>query len=99
MARAESPDPGYAPDKQELLRRLRRIEGQVRGVQRMVEDERYCIDVLQQTSAIKGALDQVALRLLDGHVGNCMARGAGDARQRDEMTSELVGAVGRLVRS
>ena len=83
---------GYNGSKQALLNRLRRVEGQVRGVQKMVEDDRYCIDVLTQISAIHAALDKVALGLLDDHVRHCMTD------DKAEMTDELMAAVGRLVR-
>jgi DNA-binding FrmR family transcriptional regulator len=85
---------GYTASKEELLIRLARVEGQVRGVSRMVEEERYCIDVLTQISAARAALDKIALGLVDGHVRHCMATGSGDpALQADE----LMGAVGRMV--
>ena len=87
---------GYSADKDQLHKRLARIEGQVRGVQRMVDEDRYCIDVLQQISAIQAALNKVALGLVDGHVRHCIVD-AGDTGRREEMTSELMGAVGRLV--
>ena len=87
---------GYSADKEQLRKRLARIEGQVRGVQRMVEEDRYCIDVLQQISAIQAALNKVALGLVDGHVRHCIVD-ATDTGKRDEMTHELMGAVGRLV--
>ncbi len=90
---------GYAPQKDQLIKRLRRIEGQARGIAKMVEEDRYCIDILQQMSAIKAALDKVALGILDDHVQHCMIAGAKDADRRDEMTAELMGAVSRLVRS
>ena len=90
--------PGYAPQKDPLVKRLRRIEGQVRGISRMVEEDRYCIDVLQQISAVKAAIDKVAVGLLDDHVADCMAAGA-SAEQRAAMTTELMGAVSRLIRS
>ena len=83
---------GYNGSKQALLNRLRRVEGQVRGVQKMVADDRYCIDVLTQISAIHAALDKVALGLLDDHVRHCMTD------DKAEMTDELMAAVGRLVR-
>jgi DNA-binding FrmR family transcriptional regulator len=86
---------GYSADKEQLRKRLARIEGQVRGVQRMVDEDRYCIDVLQQISAIQAALNGVALGLVDGHVRHCIV-GASDG-DREEMTTELMGAVGRLV--
>jgi len=66
---------GYVDDKDALLRRLRRIEGQVRGLERMVEEERYCIEVLDQIAAARTALEQVALRLLEDHVRNCVRGG------------------------
>jgi DNA-binding FrmR family transcriptional regulator len=84
--------PGYIADKDQLLKRLRRIEGQVRGVQGMVSDERYCIDVLTQISAAQAALDKVALQLLADHTRHCVI-GAGEER-----ADELMGAVERLVR-
>ena len=88
---------GYANEKDELLKRLARIEGQVRGVSRMVEDDRYCIDVLTQISAAQNALEAVALGLLDGHVRHCVVGSAGELQA--ERTDELMAAVGRLVRS
>ena len=98
MAETDTPVRGYTSTKDELLKRLRRIEGQVRGIQKMVEQDRYCIDVLQQMSAAQAALDKVALGLLNDHVTHCMAAGAGDEERRREMTEEMMGAVGRLVR-
>jgi DNA-binding FrmR family transcriptional regulator len=89
---------GYKASKEELLKRLARVEGQIRGVTRMVEEDRYCIDVLQQMSAVQAAMDKVALGLLDDHVKHCMAEGADDEKRRQEMTEEMMGAVGRLVR-
>jgi DNA-binding FrmR family transcriptional regulator len=87
---------GYSATKDELSKRLRRIEGQVRGIERMVEDDRYCIDVLTQISAVQAALDKVALGLLDEHAHHCVMGAEGE--QRDERTAELMGAVGRLMR-
>lgn len=87
---------GYTATKDQLQQRLRRIEGQVRGVQGMVEDDRWCIDVLTQISAIQAALDKVALGLLDGHARHCVMD-APDA-ERAERTDELMAAVGRLMR-
>jgi DNA-binding FrmR family transcriptional regulator len=89
--------PGYSATKDELSKRLRRIEGQVRGVEKMVDDDRYCIDVLTQISAIQAALDKVALGLLDDHARHCVM-GAEGEEARDERTAELMGAVGRLMR-
>jgi DNA-binding FrmR family transcriptional regulator len=90
--------PGYAKDKEAVQARLRRIEGQVRGIQRMVEEDRYCIDVLTQVSAVKSALESVALLLLNDHVDHCVADAirAGDGAEK---VKELTQAVERLVRS
>jgi len=93
---ATTPTRGYSATKDQLLSRLRRIEGQVRGVQGMVEDDRYCIDVLTQISAIQAALDKVALGLLDDHANHCVMGASDDTR--DEKTAELMSAVGRLMR-
>jgi CsoR family transcriptional regulator, copper-sensing transcriptional repressor len=98
MDDSETPIRGYTPTKDQLQKRLRRIEGQVRGIQRMVEEDRYCIDILQQASAVTAAMDKVALELLNDHVNHCMAEGASDEKRRREMTAEMMGAVGRLVR-
>jgi CsoR family transcriptional regulator, copper-sensing transcriptional repressor len=87
--------PGYAASKEQLLKRLARVEGQVRGVTRMVEEDRYCIDVLTQIQATEAALHGVALGLLDDHVRHCMD---GNATERAAKADELMGAVGRLVR-
>jgi CsoR family transcriptional regulator, copper-sensing transcriptional repressor len=89
--------PAYIASKEQLLARLKRIEGQARGVQRMVEEDRYCIDVLTQISAIQAALDKVALGLLDDHVKHCVVEGQGPGT-REELTDEVMGAIGRLVR-
>ncbi len=91
---AENATPGYAASKDDLLKRLARVEGQVRGVTRMVEDDRYCIDVLTQIQAAESALNAIALGLLDEHVRNCMRTGRGASKDQVE---ELMGAVGRLV--
>jgi CsoR family transcriptional regulator, copper-sensing transcriptional repressor len=91
---AENETPGYEASKEELLKRLARVEGQVRGVSRMVEDDRYCIDVLTQIQAAESALNAIALGLLDEHVRNCMRTGKGASQDQVE---ELMGAVGRLV--
>jgi len=98
MAKSETPTtPGYIDDKDELLKRLRRVSGQVGGIERMVTDERYCIDILTQISAVQAALDRVALGLLDDHARHCVI-GAGDD-DREKRTEEMMGAVGRLLRS
>jgi DNA-binding FrmR family transcriptional regulator len=95
---AERPTRGYTTSKDELLTRLRRVEGQVRGVSKMVEDDRYCIDVMTQISAIQAALDKIALGLLDGHARHCLA-GEGEAPGTPaEQADELMGAVGRILR-
>ena len=88
---------GYTATKGPLLNRLRRIEGQVRGVERMVEDDRYCIDVITQISAIQAALDKVALGLLDDHAAHCVIGGASDTPP-EELKDELMAAVARLMR-
>lgn len=96
---ADSPVPptrGYAATKDQLLKRLRRAEGQLRGVQGMVEDDRYCIDVLTQISAVQAALDKVALGLLDQHARHCVAGAEG--QEQVDKTDELMAAVGRLMR-
>jgi CsoR family transcriptional regulator, copper-sensing transcriptional repressor len=87
---------GYTPTKDALLKRLRRIEGQVRGVHGMVDDDRYCIDVLTQISAIQAALDKVALGLLEDHAQHCVMGAEGGDRQ--EKTDEMMAAVARLMR-
>ena len=88
--------PGYAKDKPAVQTRLRRIEGQLRGIQKMVEDDRYCIDVLTQVSAVKAALDRVALVLLHDHVESCVADAirSGDSAER---VQELTDTVGRFL--
>lgn len=87
---------GYSSDRDAVLKRLRRIEGQVRGVGRMVEEDRYCIDVVTQVTAIQAALDKVALELLSDHASHCVI-GAPKSEQ-EERTEELMGAVKRLLR-
>ena len=90
--------PGYIDEKEKVGNRLRRISGQVGGLERMVEEERYCIDILTQISAVQSALDRVALELLDDHTRHCVV-GAGSARDREEKTGEMMEAVGRLLKS
>jgi CsoR family transcriptional regulator, copper-sensing transcriptional repressor len=87
---------GYTANKDAVLKRLRRIEGQVRGVEKMVEEDRYCIDVVTQITAIESALDKVALELLEDHANHCVI--GGDPAKQDERTEELMGAVRRLLR-
>ena len=88
--------PGYSATKDQLLKRLSRVEGQVRGISRMVKQERYCIDVLTQITAAQAALDKVALGLLDDHAKHCVIE-AEDA-ERGEKSDELMAAVGRLLK-
>ena len=96
----QTPAPGYVDDREAVLRRLARIEGQVRGVRRMVEDEAYCIDVLTQIAAVDKALDGVALKLLADHTNHCVrdavARGG---EEGDEKVGELLAAVERFART
>ena len=87
---------GYTASKDQLSTRLRRIEGQVRGIERMVAEDRYCIDVLTQIAAVQAALDKVALGLLDGHARTCVIGAEGELQQ--QRTGELMAAVGRLLR-
>jgi DNA-binding FrmR family transcriptional regulator len=89
--------PGYISDKDAVLARLRRIEGQVRGLQRQVENETYCIDVLTQVSATTKALQSVALLLLDDHLGHCV--GHASEEDRETKLAEASAAISRLVRS
>ncbi len=86
---------GYSATKDQLQKRLRRIEGQVRGIQNMVDEDRYCIDVLTQIGAIQAALDKVALGLLDEHARHCVVGGPED--KQEDRTDELMAAVGRLM--
>ena len=90
------PTRGYTATKDQLRSRLKRIEGQVRGIQGMVDDDRYCIDVLTQIAAVQAALDKVALGLLDGHAQHCVVGGAAGGTA-EERTEEMMAAVGRLL--
>ena len=92
---------GYAKDKEALVKRLHRIEGQVRGIERMVEDDRYCIDILTQISAVSTALESVAIEILDDHVSHCVAGAlaSGEPAEVEEKTTELLDAVRRFTRS
>lgn len=91
---------GYISGKEAYLRRLRRIEGQARGLQRMVEDEKYCIDILTQVSAMTSALQSVALGLLDDHLNHCVLdAAAAGGPEADEKLKEASQAIARLVRS
>jgi DNA-binding FrmR family transcriptional regulator len=97
MTQSTATTRGYTATKDQLLARLRRIEGQVRGIEAMVQDDRYCVDVLTQISAIQAALDKVALGLLDDHARHCVIGGAAEGTPA-ERTSEMMAAVGRLMR-
>ena len=88
---------GYTATKAQLQERLAKIEGQVRGVAKMVDEDRYCIDVVTQINAVRAALDKVALGLLDGHVRHCLIGGHGGPADPDDQASELMGAVGRIL--
>jgi DNA-binding FrmR family transcriptional regulator len=96
MAIETTPTRGYSATKDQLQNRLRRIEGQVRGIERMVDEDRYCIDVITQISAVQAALDKVALGLLDDHARHCVVAGHADG-EPEELTDELMAAVGRLM--
>ncbi|HEX3930279.1 MAG TPA: metal-sensitive transcriptional regulator [Nocardioides sp.] len=91
--------PGYVHDKDDVLTRLRRIEGQARGLQRMVADEQYCIDILTQVSAMTKALQAVALRLLDDHLAHCVRDAVATGEGAEDKLSEASAAIARLVRS
>ena len=91
---------GYTDDKDAIQKRLRRIEGQVRGLQRMVDEDVYCIDILTQVSAATKALQSVALELLDGHLGHCVREAVADGgSEADVKLAEAAAAIARLVRS
>ncbi len=96
----EQAKPGYAGSKPELVTRLRKIEGQVRGIERMLVDDRYCIDVLTQIAAARTALERVGLEILDGHVTHCVhdAMASGDGAAAAEKSRELIEAVERFVK-
>ena len=93
-------DPGYQSDKSAYLRRLKLVEGQVRGVQRMVDEDAYCIDVLTQISAVTKALQSVALGLVDDHIHHCVhdAAHSGDSAELDRKMDEILGAIKRLMK-
>jgi len=89
---------GYYDDKDDYKARLRRVEGQVRGLQRMVEEDKYCIDILTQISAVNSALKRVAVSLLDDHIRHCVVEGKGGMTE-GEMVTEATAAIARLVKS
>jgi CsoR family transcriptional regulator, copper-sensing transcriptional repressor len=92
---------GYAENKEALIKRLHRIEGQVRGVERMVDDDRYCIDILTQISAMSTALESLAFEILDDHVNHCVsgAIASGNKKEAAEKTAELLAAVQRFAKT
>ena len=92
---------GYTPDKDALVKRLHRIEGQVRGIEKMVDGDRYCIDIITQISAVTTALEAVAFKILDDHVNHCVAGAlaSGDEEVAAEKSRELLDAVHRFARS
>ena len=98
---SDTAEHGYLPHKATLSKRLARIEGQVRGVARMVDDERYCIDILTQLAAIDSALEAVALKILDEHVTHCVTRAlaSGDVEESRIKTDELLAAVQRFAKT
>ena len=98
---ATAPPYGYTADKDALVKRLHRIEGQVRGIEKMVSDDRYCIDIITQISAVTTALESVAFKILDEHVNHCVTRAlaSGDEQVAAERSRELLDAVHRFARS
>jgi CsoR family transcriptional regulator, copper-sensing transcriptional repressor len=90
---------GYAMNRDDYLNRLRRIEGQVRGLQRMIESDEYCIDILTQLSSVTAALQGVGIGLVDEHLRHCIMQASLDGADRDDKLTEAVRAVERLVRS
>ncbi len=95
---ASTKQPGYAPHTEAVLTRLRKVEGQVRGLQRMVQDERYCVDVLAQISSTANALEKVGLMLLNDHIRTCVRESLADGKG-DDKVEELVTAVDRFLRA
>ena len=101
MSQTEAkPTYGYHADKEALVKRLHRIEGQVRGIEKMIEDDRYCIDILTQVSAVTTALESLAFRVLDQHVNHCVAHAlsSGDEADAATKTQELLEAVQRFAK-
>lgn len=101
MSQAEAQTHGYVADKEKLVKRLHRIEGQVRGIERMIEDDRYCIDVITQISAVTTALESLAFQILDEHVNHCVAGAlaSGDQAEAEAKSKELLEAVHRFART
>jgi DNA-binding FrmR family transcriptional regulator len=101
MATTEKKTHGYAADKDQLMKRLSRIEGQVRGIARMIDEDRYCIDILTQLGAVDTALEAVAIKVLEDHVQHCVAGAlaSGDAKEANEKSRELLEAVQRFAKT
>ena len=101
MPSTETTTHGYTADKDQLLKRLARIEGQVRGVAKMIEDDRYCIDILTQLGAVDTALEAVAIKVLEEHVQHCVAHAlaSGDPKEANEKSRELLEAVQRFAKT
>ena len=101
MSQTDTHTHGYVADKEALVKRLHRIEGQVRGIEKMVVDERYCIDILTQIGAVNTALEALAFRVLDGHVNHCVtgALASGDPEVAEAKGRELLEAVQRFART
>jgi DNA-binding FrmR family transcriptional regulator len=101
MTEQMTPTRGYVADKESLVKRLHRIEGQVRGIERMLEEDRYCIDVITQISAVSTALESVAFKILDEHVKHCVAGAlaSGDEAEAETKSRELLEAVHRFTRA
>ncbi len=100
MTATPQTSPGYAADKEAIQKRLRRIEGQIRGLQRMIDEDRYCINVLEQVSAVTRALQSVSLELLDDHLAHCVVEAAAaGGEEAGRKIEEASAAIARLVRS
>lgn len=101
MSESATAASGYLADKQALITRLHRIEGQVRGIERMVESDRYCVDILTQVSAVTTALEALAPKLLEDHVNHCIgnALSSGDAALARQKSHDLLAAVQRFART
>jgi CsoR family transcriptional regulator, copper-sensing transcriptional repressor len=101
MATTEKKIHGYTADKEQLMKRLARIEGQVRGIARMIDEDRYCIDILTQLGAVDTALEAVAIKVLEEHVQHCVAGAlaSGDPKEANEKSRELLEAVQRFAKT
>jgi DNA-binding FrmR family transcriptional regulator len=101
MATTEKKVHGYTADKEQLMKRLARIEGQVRGIARMIDEDRYCIDILTQLGAVDTALEAVAIKVLEEHVQHCVAGAlaSGDPKEANEKSRELLEAVQRFAKT